>query len=145
MEHFTLSETIKFYLFRIPCQLSQKQGESDNFAYFTIDNEDPKHYPHVHICILKSDKRYAGKRFNDKYKTIGSVRLPDKSIKDYRLENLIFEEIFDSKLDTSGNRKEIYEKLTSESTGHSKWILYGKCIYDYLMNNDKGLHNKEYE
>lgn len=113
--------------------MAQKQGSIKNFTFYTLDNEFPSHYPHVHICI-KNDGKTKGVPLKNgsNLLSLGSVKLrPDNN---YTVENLEFETLINEDLDTIKNRKIIVEWLTDI---HKKLKIENcfKCVSDYDDSN----------
>lgn len=120
-------------------EMAQKQGQDGTFVYYTLDNEFVSHYPHVHICVSNNDKNWDGKplRSGNPFKTVASVRLLD--ILTYQPQDVIFEEIKDSKIDSIHYKKIISSWLNSTISGlkiNNKQGNALKCLQDYLNSNE---------
>lgn len=125
-------------------EMAQKQGQDKEFVYYTLDNEYISHYPHVHVCVPIQDKRWEGKPLHsgNPLKTVASVRLLDT--KTYTIDNLIFEEIKDKKIDSKKYKKVICDWLNSTISGLKINNRQGnalKCLQDYLNSNDSKFDN----
>ena len=120
-------------------EMAQKQGQDSTFVYYTLDNEFISHYPHVHICVPNNDKHWDGKPLNsgNPLKTVASVRLLDKL--QYTVDDIIFEEIKDPKIESTKYKKIIANWLNSTISGlniNNKQGNALKCLQDYLNSNE---------
>ena len=120
-------------------EMAQKQGQDSTFVYYTLDNEFISHYPHVHICVPNNDNHWDGKPLNSgsPLKTVASVRLLDKL--QYTVDDIIFEEIKDSKVESTKYKKIIADWLNSTISGlkiNNKQGNALKCLQDYLNSNE---------
>ena len=120
-------------------EMAQKQGQDSTFVYYTLDNEFISHYPHVHICVPNNDKHWDGKPLNsgNPLKTVASVRLLDKL--QYTVDDIIFEEIKDPKIESTKYKKIIANWLNSTISGlkiNNKQGNALKCLQDYINSNE---------
>ena len=140
----TLSELIENITIN---EMAEKQGFDAQFLYYTLDNEYQSHYPHLHLCVAKDNKKWDGKplRSGNPYKSVASVRLT--RLDGYTPENLIFEEIKDERVNTNKFKKIICDWLNSNFNGkrYLKQTNAEKCINSYLINNENGYFNSEAE
>ena len=123
--------------------MSQRQGFYKGFLFYILDSEEPSHYPHVHICVSKSDKQYKGKNLEDgnKYQTIVSLKLRTKA--DYSLSNLEFEKVYDQKAITTKNKKtwiNFLNGINEDSGNFNNW----HCWFDFKRSNPNNLFIKDF-
>lgn len=114
--------------------MAQKQGYSDNFVFYTLDNEYASHYPHVHICI-KNDKKIKGKPLKNgsNLLSLGSIRL--KPNDNYTLENLEFETI-ENPIITSAKNKVLFINWLLQENPRFRVKNCFKCVSDYSDSNE---------
>lgn len=123
-------------------EMANRQGTDEYFEYYTLDSEYESHNPHIHICVKNNDKHWKGKplRSGNPFKSIASVLLYPQKI-EYNKDNIVFEDVVDSNIDTSKYKKIIAKWLNTIRRGEENYI---KCIDDYLTNNLKFFNREKY-
>ena len=101
----------KEYVHQFLNEMAQKHGSSDQFTYYTLDNEYKSYEPHVHVCVPIDNKYWTGKAINGKCKTVCAIKLNQSK---YSLDNLEFEHIVDRKSLSVKCKKEIIGWLNSQ-------------------------------
>ena len=118
--------------------MSQSQGNLKGFYFYILDSETPSHYPHVRVCVPRSDKHYKGKALEDgsKYQTLVSIKLKKEA--NYTSSNMEFEKIYDPKSITAKNKKiwaEFLNKVNKDSGFSNNW----QCWFDFKRSNSNNL------
>lgn len=125
--------------------MAQKQGQSEDFTFYTLDREQVSHYPHIHVCVNSGDKKYKGKPLENgsNLKTIVTIKLRPDCV--YSWKNLEFEKIFDRNSITSENKKiwaawlnSIHKRSKDETNGEH-------AVADFFNSNEDNLFESEFE
>lgn len=122
----------KEYIQHLLCEMAQRQGEDPYFTYYTLDNEQESHDPHIHVCVSIDDSRWNGKAINGKYKSIASVRL---NREEYTADNLEFEHILKGNNFSNKTRKAIADWLNAYDEEFKEYKHWQVSLRDYKKAN----------
>lgn len=125
--------------------MAQKQGQVEEFTFYTLDREQVSHYPHIHVCVNQGNKQYKGKPLENgsNLKTIVTIKLrPDCQ---YDWKTLEFETVFDRDSITSENKK-IWADWLNEKHKRSKNETNGQhSIFNFFDSNEDNLFENEFK
>lgn len=131
--------------------MAQKAGSSGDFTFYTLDNEQESHSPHVHVCVPIDAKGYKGAKnlkSGNPYKTIFAIVLnPDKDFV-YTADNIEIEYscIGDCTKDSIPRKilKICADWLNSvDRRLNSRHAII--CLVDYIESNGVGFYADKYK